>query len=327
MKRVNEIMYVRITAMMFVVLYHCYCFYGVWKSPSIYNVSNLPTETVSWASAYTTIAKIVNNFTLPTFFFLSGLLYFKYSNRKREDKNALIIFLKKKFIRLLLPYLVWRLLHYVLPFIPAEAYGHLWFLITLWWMFMIVEPMRFFWDRINRDDIKIGVILLLIVMSSSLHLPHFHHFPVDTIFHYLPFFMCGSLFAEKSFHLQRATIIIFFAGLILFCGTYFCVESWWIYKITIQLSVISVISSSLIIASKFAPPNLDLLTRVDSCSMGIYIVHHIIIVALLCYHSIAVLMTRHYIIAPLCLFIIVFAISWTLVVALKRVKYINFIIG
>ena len=256
MKRINEIMFLRVAAMIFVVLYHCYCFYGIWKYPSIYNFGNLPDGTIATAEIYTHISKIINNFTLPTFFFLSGVLYFRSSSKVSETEGngrLYVNFLKKKCTRLLLPYIAWRSLHYAIPVIPAEAYGHLWFLITLWWMFMIVEPIRFFCKKTINTRIRLVSLLLLIIISSIIPLPHYHHFPIDTIIHYLPFFLCGSIWNENLRQKYNAKMY-FGLGIIIFMLTYYNIDILWLYRAVIQIAVTLIIMSLLNMASKFTPP-------------------------------------------------------------------------
>lgn len=64
-----------------------------------------------------------------------------------------------------------------------------------------------------------------------------------------------------------------------------------------------------------------ILLSLDRCSMGIYIVHHIILVYLLQYEQINSLVINHYMISPFILFILLLFISWGMVYSIQRTPF------
>lgn len=70
------------------------------------------------------------------------------------------------------------------------------------------------------------------------------------------------------------------------------------------------------------------LINLDRCSMGIYIVHHLLIWAFLFYCPQSQrLMNEHYILAPIIMLVTVFLASWGITYMVLKNKYIAKIIG
>lgn len=62
--RLTYISYLRVMAMLMVVLYHCLCYYGVWGYDDAVTVN-----------AYSCLASFLNYIDMPLFVFISGYLY------------------------------------------------------------------------------------------------------------------------------------------------------------------------------------------------------------------------------------------------------------
>ena len=142
----------RVSAMIFIVLYHCVCFYGIWHIQDSVKYENIEY----WRSAC--------YFALNAFVFISGLLYAKLYSAKEKYRNRKGL-LKDKVNRLLFPYFFWSIVA-ILLFPSTEPIKmflcgshHLWFLLMLMGVFLIISIMG---DKVLSDRFLAGGILLII---------------------------------------------------------------------------------------------------------------------------------------------------------------------
>lgn len=128
------VQYMRVSAMIFIVLYHCVCFYGIWHIQDSVKYDNIEY----WRSAC--------YFALNAFVFISGLLYAKLYSAKEKYRNRKGL-LKDKVNRLLFPYFFWSMVALLL-FPSTEPLKvlicgshHLWFLLMLMGVFLMISIM------------------------------------------------------------------------------------------------------------------------------------------------------------------------------------------
>lgn len=105
MKKLNNISFIKTITMLVVVLYHSMLFYtGNW-----FTVIK-PVKVLNYIDYITTF---INTYTMPIFVFCSGYLFF-YQKRKNNKYNNLLIDIKKRFNRLVIPYIFTSLL-WIIP--------------------------------------------------------------------------------------------------------------------------------------------------------------------------------------------------------------------
>lgn len=191
----NKIVNIRALAILIVVLGHSIILYskGWGFYQSIYNVPFLDK-----------LKNFINIIQMPLFFSISGFLFYYSLNKKSKFKNFLI----KKSKRLLIPFIIigicWMipiklLVHYAgyqdLSFLKiigtlflGTDSGHLWYLPTLFIIFIIVFIMKKILDK--KYDIIIAIILLIISYISM----HLNIYPyLNQALYYLYYFYIGFL--------------------------------------------------------------------------------------------------------------------------------------
>ncbi len=157
----------------------------------------------------------IYSFHMPLFIFVSGYLYtltnpdfFKVNVGK---------FIKKKFLRLAVPYLVLGivvfcikylfasishvdrefslsnfLLMFIAPDIKSSTIGYLWFIATLFFMFCVVSILPLL--RLDLRKPQIALVLMAACWTLKFSAPDILLFKINAILWYLPFFVSGILF-------------------------------------------------------------------------------------------------------------------------------------
>jgi len=301
----------RVFSMIFIVAYHCICYYGVWTFQHEVLYSNIQY----WRS--------VCEIALNMFVFISGFL-FANSYLNKNNGRGLGSILKKKVTRLLIPLIVWSIVSIVL--FPCEkpvlsffcGVYHLWFLMMLFGTFVVSA---IFVRRLAAMAVPVQFLVVVffvlleptinrLVRADTLNL-----FRWREIVHYLPSFLTGFLMVSGEWEekinklspvlssfvvIISLSLAVYIAGNILpLSGLYskYPMIIFFVFVYTILHCYIS--RPSTVILS------------LDRCSMGIYIIHHILIWGIIYYiPSSQALMKEHYIIAPLILFIMVFPVSY-----------------
>lgn len=132
----NSIRRIRVLATLIIVLYHCFCpflSHGGW---------NMYDNTTIESFGHWLCNIVLADKMLPTFFIMSGMLYFSSRKHKVEKKVLLIL---NKFDRLLVPYALFMTLYFAViePLTgPNSSPGHLWFLTILFSCFTIAIFLR-----------------------------------------------------------------------------------------------------------------------------------------------------------------------------------------
>lgn len=321
----DNIFILRICATILVVLFHSLGYYtNAWPmgGPRIF--------------AYEMFDKFINQINMPLFVCISGYLYAYFVKQgKYLNKRETII---NKFKRLIVPYIflsiVQLLIFYKTTHISMLCTGclHLWFLLMLFNLFVIFILTQNVWIRLN-----FGVWCFLCVCSIILSgVPNVTHFLcVNAIVGYMPFFIIGiiiNMFDKKNIN-KRICMFVFVVCIIsllfftvkpiLFSP--FCVT---ILRKTFSLGIVSsiIILTEKIVIDK-SKKYYVLLQSWNMNSMGIYIIHHIIIWGLVQISYLKVLFDNNYIIMPIVIFIISFIISWLLSMVINKSKKLSIIIG
>ena len=129
----NTISSIRVLSMLFIVAYHCVCYYGIWdenfpEAPQYKNIE-------SW--------RFLCGLALQMFTFISGYLY------ARSKSKSVVEILWQKLKRLLLPYLFWSIVVATLFPVICSWHDffcgmlHLWFLLMLFGCFLVVTLIKY----------------------------------------------------------------------------------------------------------------------------------------------------------------------------------------
>ena len=326
-----QISYFRVIAMLMVIFYHCLCYYGIWPDSPI----TIPS--------YIGLCKFMNSIDMPVFFILSAYLYTdkllntdKYNNSKE--------FMRKKLKRLLLPYLFWGIVINLLfinryHFISI-LYGisHLWFLLTLMMVFLIVHLTRTRWIKMTLPSLYALTFLLYVITPLRELIPG-NLLTIKQTLQYLPFFFVGIILARskssiESFPVKNHKYLIIILLMSLFLSIflafyqtdYHLADKICKYIIIPFLSTF-IISAFWILCQHIHFKNLTIIKSLDYNSMGIYIIHHILIISAISNNQISILMRSHYIVSPMVLFIVVLSISWGISFLINRYKFSSYILG
>ena len=325
-----QVSYFRVGAMMIVIIYHCLCYYGVWADSLITN------------PIYVGLCKFMNSIDMPVFFIISGFLYAdKLLNTEKYNNSK--DFLNKKVKRLLIPYLFWGIVINILfinryHFISMlDGISHLWFLLTLLMVFIIVHLMREKWIIMKISSLCILVFILLLITPLRILIP-FDFLTIKQILQYLPYFFIGIIFSRSKTSMQTLSTKKYKLLIFLLCSVslsiFLCFYTSNIHLINtiskyiiIPFLSIIVISSSWILCQCINFKEVGIIRSLDKNSMGIYIIHHILIIAVISNTQLSVIIGTHYIISPILLFFVVLLTSWWISLLINRYKVSSYILG
>ena len=309
----------RVLAILLVVLGHSIIIYD----PN-WTTYNTPFHSVFLV----TLKKIINLFQMELFFSLSGFLFFYTTQKKFKIKSLL----KKKTIRLLIPFLLIGLF-YLIPirfianyppyestsliriiysFLTVNDCGHLWFLPTLLGIFIIATVLIRMTK--SKQSTLICIVLMLYILS-----PYLSSFLLITSTKYLFFFFMGyfinqygkQIFSIKAIYHGLATLgILLIAYVLIFHN---------------ENRVVTTFTSITIIASLyyFMPHRTNrFILWLDKNSFGIYLFHSPLMY---------IIMNKFSIIAPPAILVpmnLIFGIGGSLIITyfLRAIKC-SFVIG
>lgn len=319
----------RVTAMLMVVIYHSLCIYGIWPDSPFTVVSYM-----GWA-------KFLNSIDMPIFFFLPGYLY-AYKLSDTDSYMCNYSFFLKKFKRLMCPYLFWGILIILLfPYrykftTMAVGISHLWFLLALMMIFVIVHVLRHFWMK-PPIVYKFGIIILLIIVQPYIinYCPPILALPQALSF--LPIFLIGTLCSKHklpppsySYRIILTVILISMTIVLLYmCFVYDNhVGQYTLFaNFVFRICPIVIILISWILCKDVYFKEFCFVNSLDCNSMGIYIIHHILIIALIQSSLAFEFIKSHYIINPFLLFVVALFGAWFITLWLKRIKCARYILG
>lgn len=326
--RLSYISFLRVVAMSMVVLFHCLAYY----SDSIWQYPDPDVE------GYGIFAHFLNVIDMPMFVFISGFLYSYLREAKGKYKDNMA-FVKNKVRRLMVPYLFWGVV--LLLLFPDKhasdmfiGISHLWFLLMLFGLFLLVHFTYPFLRSLTPFRLTLLVCLSFLLYPLGLKF-HFatNYFCIDRILMYLPYFLVGggsyllSTSLKKLRHALPATLILLVVLFLLTTYVLPSVPSLVIYPIQ-YLFVCMFLVCCFSYFSQLPPAVLHFrgLDSLDRCSMGIYILHHILIAFPLQWPAVRAVMNGYWWLCPWLMFLVVYALSWVLTAALLRTR-LSVVIG
>lgn len=321
----QAIQIIRIAAMVYIVIYHCVCYYGIWHD-------QFPTDTV-----YESIEnwRGVCNIALNAFVFISAYLYASlYYKGKYHNTKSFIV---GKFKRLLYPYCIWAIIATIL--LPTEnsfrdlftGTQHLWFLLMLFALYVLIALCN-----VIRWKIKYLILgMVLCLVFSALNARFFGDIPdylrIKDAIKYMPAFLLGVIAVKSKAADKIGRIRLRYNILILLALT--CMSIFFIFLDSLPFGLfyrdipsyllilwLYVIISEKPITMSYATEKL--FNSFDKHSMSIYLIHHILIWTGLTYFSwMPLMLDEHFIQAPIIMFIIVLPLSWGISYVFSSWKY------
>lgn len=202
----------RVFAIGIVVLRHCFSPYtGAWPISEYYHYSHY----------LDILGRYISSISMPLFVFISGLLFSYLRNNLKKYPTYKILF-KKKFNRLIKPYLIFAPLYIVFimgitslkGFVPeffGGATGHLWFLTMIFTVFLIYYPFEdYFKKKPFTGLLIVSFLFILFPIFSKLGL-----IPISKAFQYGVFFYVGYFFYTNNSIISKkleGKFIWFFIG-------------------------------------------------------------------------------------------------------------------
>ena len=321
--RMLNVSLLRVLAMLMIVLFHCMCYNaGNW---SVYPCERPDDLTMDVASVIVSIA-------LPFFFFISGFLFaviYKNKNGYRDWKAFLVGKLK----RLILPTVTWTIIYLILlPFRYTvweyiSGIRHLWFLPTLFVIFIIARLAAPFLLAKRKPYLDLIIAVAVIILTNfSSRIDNDDYLLLKNVLWYIPYFVTGMMFFKHRFRVNyksiEVIILLFLVGALaqMLLTPPFHGQS---FLVTIVLIVICCLTFDLLSVVKMDKDSMAscLLSNLDKNSMGIYLVHQVLIMTLYQYTFFEESwLTYHPYIGPILLFIVVFPLSWAFAEAKRRLK-------
>lgn len=327
--RYDGVSYLRVFAMLLVLLYHCLCmFTNRWSFVG-----------VEKNDACEMICSILNYIHLPLFILISGFLYgMGISKGKYMNRTS---FLKKKAIRLGVPYLFWGGIMLLLQpdfykfsfFI--RGFAHLWFLLCLLEQFIFFSLFRnILIPKKSRSKIFVLIAsyaISCIVFCDKPMANRLSIFCIDKFIYYFPVFYWGVILSDllKEIKVKRHWAI---CGMLL-SATYLMLS---IVSGRILGGIIDFFMFDRLAGYIFVVCLFILSYQVCKCSficnwldknsMGIYIIHHILIMYLLQYSWFLQMMESHLIMGVIVLFGGILLISLLLSETILRTRC-RFLLG
>ncbi len=318
--RIISISYLRVLAMLMVVALHSLNYYGNWGFKDIV------------VEPYLDLSSFLNDIAIPLFMCISGYLFAKTVFGKKCDFKS---FVKSKFNRLIVPYLIWGIVQMLL--IPERynlkqllfGVSHLWFLLTLFLIFLIMFILQNYWKNVTVKQNLLIILLLFLLYPLSKYSHNFLR--IASVVKYLPFFIMGIMVFKnqiiKNVNLKKAILAVLFICMFLIKFLYNdALGDTLSFELCQIISLMFVyLLFDLCIDSNL--PNFKGVIFLDKLSMGIYIIHHIIIIYGLQYSCIKDFLSEYWRIGPLIIFTVSFILSVVITILIKSNRFTRIILG
>ena len=335
MKKLNNISFIKTITMLVVVLYHSMLFYtGNW-----FTVIK-PVKVLNYIDYITTF---INTYTMPIFVFCSGYLFF-YQKRKNNKYNNLLIDIKKRFNRLVIPYIFTSLL-WIIPigivlfkytindiikkFVLGMSPSQLWFLLMLFIVFIInyflANKLKF-----TKKEFALIIFITFILNYLSKYIPNYYQ--ICTSFSFLIYFYFGGFIYSKSLNIKCSKTmkkILILLSLISYISLDIIPNEGYIHYLIIIYKQFVVLLGVITIYINISSCNIEkicsnkIYKMFENNSFGIYLFHQQIIYF--------IILIFNYILNPIITIVLSFILSITIsnfmVLILQKNKFTKFIFG
>ncbi len=212
---INHIILLRVIAIILVVFAHAT------RDIHSPNLHMYTPQIMAWWEI--SIKHYIYSFHMPLFFWISGFVFY-FSVVENKKKNNFLNQMFGKFKRLIIPLYATSFLvllptifffghfnesfiHQIKLFILSQNNDHLWFLKTLFIIFIIYIPLNNF----KRNDSNLFYITVIILWT----IVYYNKQIIPNTFHealrYIPFFIIGSLSRKYEFSVDKIKYIILFS--------------------------------------------------------------------------------------------------------------------
>lgn len=314
-----KLTYIRTIALFSIIAFHCLCYYS---------------PTVSWpfhgseSAIDNFLGNILVSFALPFFVLISGSL----AGMSNVDAPAFSD-IQRKFKRLIVPYFSWTLIQiplfygYISLRIIVSGSFHLWFLLMLFWCYLIFYIFRpqFYGFIDNHSCCVYLIVFILLFISRFITRYTTSVLCLNQFVTYFPYFLLGIIVRRRD---ELCKNTVYFRYLLPISVIFYLMGCFGAMYLERGGSVVSFFRDiSLVVAFistySLLPNNeSNILIWIEKNSMGVYIIHHIVIWLLLM-SSFGRIISDAFYIGPICLFVICTPTAFLLSVVISRVKIIK----
>ena len=236
------------------------------------------------------ITKVIYSFHMPLFVMISGYVY-GICVQKSKDYMSFYPVVRKKILRLLVPYLFWGI-SFVAPIMIALSITklsylefvrsgillsldsrQLWYLAALFLIFLLVHGGRLVLGYLkvyNKIPLAVKCLVFIIVAFLLRYLPLPACFQISNAIYYLPYFI-GGYFIKRADLNSVLDRILLLVGVIIIC-----------YSLGLIGSISIVVFCSLLCLLKIE--RLPFFNVVKTFGMGIYILHPMMLYVIYYYY-------------------------------------------
>ena len=322
LSRHNNIIYIRFSATLMVVAYHSLCLYT-----NRWTYSDMPP-----IAPYEPFAEILNRIDMPAFVFISGYLFSQQLTRKKFQSKIEMIVYKLK--RLFIPYLFWMIINLLL--VPESltltkffnGFNHLWFLTMLLQMSIITIITLPLWTKFSKTTSLLCLSSMLLFFFAAYYKGW--NLPLPFVKTFLPVFYFGIITErfqllnfKKKYHLRMLPIAI--TIYVLAC-TFLYTANPSIKDFVIKLSAFSIIFLTMSVLQSQKDVSNRIVSTIDKYSMGIYLIHHILIQYALTSNMVLGFLEIHYMVGPVIIFTLSLSLSLLLTFYFTKVPYLRHIV-
>ncbi len=320
----------RVMAMIMIVAFHSLLLYtGTWWQFEIIQYQ-------PWIKC----ARFLDSIDLSMFVFLSGFLYgyFWIYKGKYHDRRD---FLRKKVLRLLVPYMFWGIFMILMqPSIHSwdlllVGISHLWFLMMLFGLFCLASFLMYFNLEKISGYLLVGFFLLLYCLWLLYYQYSPHHFflCIEKVFSYsIPFFIGFFVAKYRLWELAwvkgKVIFLTFLSLFILFVYVFFIPQLNAIADdLLIRIFSYSFIVGLFVLLQRNISHVGRIILKLDKLSMGIYIFNQIIINYMVLDSTVLNWLNTNYMIGPVVIFVVSFFVPLFLSSLFIRTKFLSWTIG
>lgn len=241
-------------------------------------------------------------------------------------------FVQGKVKRVLLPYVIVGLFLCLLQHRDLEQmlYGvsHLWFLVVIFECYLFGRLLDSVLRMEKRQSRILLAVLICFIVFVSYRLPGNRILCEPLLVRYFPFYMIGMLLSKVDFgklDVLHGRILLY----MVIAVAIFIVQQLFLRRpILDQMTAVSVIVLVFVSLRTMKIKSLPAWTRsLDKCSMGIYIVHHIVIQEMNGTTYFFHLASTHCYMYPLVQFFMLTLISWGFVALCSKSRYSKYVLG
>lgn len=300
----NVITKLRVICTVIIVFYHAVCPYGVW------GIFSGTMGGIFSSLDFTNLVfqRCLGNITLPMFFCLSGMLFW---GRRGYGVDSLSYFWKK-FDRLIIPAALVSLAcsFFDIPVVGyASPKGHLWFVYVLFFYFSLALIFR-------KTRIHVYMLLSICMHISYVFLGklEIEFSPIIfQILRYNLYFTCGYYLIQYYTVLRKNYVRwpLFLSYLVFF----------WLNFQSVLFFLFNLLALAFIPQGKIVN---RMIKSLNENSFGIYLIHHVLMIALLQEKFIYQSYEDYPLLAMPCMVLLILSISWLLSFSLHKIKFSYF---